>query len=57
MIRRADLSDMPIGDCISIDGKLMQHVGGGQFQPAAVNDAIWKRFDSNDGETLHRLVA
>lgn len=58
MITRPDLAHLAHGETRMIDGVLMRHMGDGRFHPAAVfGEPILKRFDSNEGEMLHRWMA
>lgn len=53
MISRADLSHLSPGETVTINGVPMRHLGGGLFEPATIGEPILKRFDVNEGETLH----
>jgi hypothetical protein len=54
MIARPEFAHLAIGETMTIDGIPMRHAGGGLFEPAVIGDELLKRFDVNEGETLHR---
>lgn len=47
-----DAKQLPVGAEVMVDGRLMRHLGGGQFEP--VGKPMAKRFDQYDGEPLQR---
>ena len=47
-----DAKQLPVGSEVTVDGQLMRHLGGGQFEP--VGKPMAKRFDQYDGEPLQR---
>ncbi len=57
MTQRPEYADREVGETVLIDGEAMIHMGGGRFQPATIGEPLIKRFNVNEGETLHRLVA
>lgn len=57
MTQRPEYADLEVGETALIDGQAMIHMGGGRFQPATIGEPLVKRFNVNEGESLHRLVA
>ena len=47
-------ASMPVGEIIVRQGVSWRHLGDGVFEPVA-GDLLMKRFDVNEGETLHRI--
>ncbi len=47
-----DARQLPVGAEVMVDGWLMRHLGGGQFEP--VGKPMAKRFDQSESEPLHR---
>lgn len=42
-----------VGAVVSINGRPMRHLGGGRFEPLEQGEGLFKRYDMDEGDTLH----